>query len=585
MRLAPVLTAAVFVLFAACSSPPPPKPGSETEIDPITNPPTNNNPVVEPPAVDPKEQRLTDLDDSQTLAAPATAGRAMMRAEESYGFAPAPCCYNDPFPQDRENYAHLDDNPIHRAAEQPVSTFSIDVDTASYANVRRFLKQGRLPPQDAVRVEELINYFDYAYAPPRQTATPFAVSTEMAPTPWNPKTHLLRIGIQGWKPQTRNLPPSNLVFLVDVSGSMAEPNKLPLVRSSLKLLTRHLRKDDRISLVTYAGSTEVVLEPTPGDERAKIEQAIDRLGAGGSTAGAAGITLAYQQAEKAFMKNGNNRVLLATDGDFNVGIVDFEQLKDLAEEKRKSGIALTTLGFGTGNYNDQLMEQLADAGNGNYGYIDSLMEGQKLLVDQREATLFTIARDVKIQVEFNPVVVAEYRLVGYENRMLKREDFNNDKIDAGEIGAGHTVTALYEVALTGSGGERVEPLRYSKEKPAGQSGDEIAFLRLRYKNPDEGMDAASKLIEEPIRRRDIQTDIAGTSASFRLAASVAAFGQLLKGGNYTAGYGFDEAVQLARGARGDDRFGYVGEYVQLVQLAGSLSTKAQTTQPTPTAME
>ncbi|MFA5938233.1 MAG: VWA domain-containing protein [Sinimarinibacterium sp.] len=492
-------------------------------------------------------------------------------AAESMRLPPG-CCFQIP-DENREQYAHVESNPLQRVAEAPVSTFSVDVDTGSYANVRRFLKVGQLPPADAVRVEELINYFDYAYAAPRSTNTPFGIHTEVAPTPWNAKTLLLRIGIQGWKPQT-TARASNLVFLLDVSGSMAEPNKLPLVKSSLKLLTRQLGTQDRVSLVVYAGSSGVVLEPTPGNDAAKIEAALDRLQAGGSTNGGEGIHAAYAMARQGFIRNGNNRVILATDGDFNVGVTRFEDLLDLVKEQRKSGVALTTLGFGAGNYNDQLMEQLADAGDGNHAYIDSLSEAQKVLVDQRDATLQTIARDVKIQVEFNPALVAEYRLIGYENRMLRREDFANDKIDAGDIGAGHTVTALYEVALTGGGGERVEPLRYQAGKPAVGTSTELAHVRLRYKKPDEGMDASSHLIERVLRTADI---VRGQpSESWRLAAAVSAFGQLLRKGPYTEHFGYADVERLARDARGEDRYGYAGEFLQLVKLADGLSVVAHT---------
>jgi Ca-activated chloride channel family protein len=484
-----------------------------------------------------------------------------------------------PMIQDRENYRHFEDGEVLRVAEHPVSTFSIDVDTGAYSNLRRFLKSGTLPRQDAVRVEEMINYFDYAYAPPKDRSRPFSVHTEMAPSPWNAKTQLLRIGLQGWKPEGE-LPPSNLVFLVDVSGSMQDPDKLPLVKSSLKLLVNELGPRDRISLVVYAGASGVVLEPTPGDQKQLILSALDRLEAGGSTNGAEGIQLAYAMAERARRSDGINRVLLATDGDFNVGVVDFEQLKDLVEEKRKSGVALSTLGFGTGNYNDQLMEQLADAGNGNYTYVDGLSEGRRALVQMRAATLQTIAKDVKIQVEFNPAAVAEYRLIGYENRALKREDFNNDQVDAGEIGAGHSVTALYEVALRGSGGERVDPLRFPGmwERPmaaiagtARSHEPELAFLRLRYKAPDGD---TSKLIERSITRADMTRDLASASESLRFAAAVSGFGQLLRGGRYTEHYGYADVLKLARAARGADAQGWKGEFVQLVELAQSLSTRA-----------
>ncbi len=494
-------------------------------------------------------------------------GKAMPAPSAGFAYLPAPM----PEPQDRENYAHLGDNPVHRAAEQPVSTFSIDVDTGSYSNVRRFLNQGQLPPADAVRVEELINYFTLADASAKSLDTPFAVHTEVATTPWNAKTRLLRVGIKGYAP-TGPVPPSNLVFLVDVSGSMNSPDKLPLVQASLKLLTRQLTAKDRISLVTYAGSTAVVLEPTQGDQRAVIEQAIDRLGAGGSTAGGAGIQMAYQQAEKAFIKGGNNRILLATDGDFNVGVTRFETLIDLVKDKRKTGIALTTLCYGTGNYNEHLMEQLADSGDGNYSYIDSLQEAQKVLVAQRSATLLTIARDVKIQVEFNPAQVAEYRLIGYENRALKREDFSNDQVDAGGIGAGHSVTALYEVALVGEGGERNEPLRYGSEAKPAARGDELAFVRLRYKRPEQEQ---SRLIEQPVRAGSAVA-FAQASDALRLTAAVAAFGQKLKGGSYTGDFDYAQIAALAKSARGAEAGESIGEFVQLVGLAQALSARAAT---------
>lgn len=387
-------------------------------------------------------------------------------------------------PVNRENYVHFDDNHIKLVSEHPVSTFSIDVDTGSYANVRRLLNSGRLPRKDAVRVEEMINYFSYNYPLPENKRTPFRVTTEIAPAPWNKNKHLLHIGIKGYNVAASKLPPANLVFLVDVSGSMRSANKLDLLKSSLKLLSKRMNKRDRISLVVYAGASGVVLQPTAGNKTATIVSALDSLTAGGRTNGAAGIHLAYAMAQQAYIKGGINRVILATDGDFNVGTVNFEALKNLIEEKRKSGITLTTLGFGTGNYNDHLMEQIADAGNGNYAYIDTLNEANKVLVSEMASTLFTIAKDVKIQIEFNPDVVKEYRLIGYENRMLRREDFNNDKVDAGDIGAGHTVTALYEIKLSGGRSNAIDPLRYGSTKKQGShNGDELAFLKLRYKAP------------------------------------------------------------------------------------------------------
>jgi Ca-activated chloride channel family protein len=472
-------------------------------------------------------------------------------------------------PTDRENYAHFEGNPIHRVVEQPVSTFSIDVDTGSYANVRRFLRSGRLPVQDAVRVEELINYFSYDYPAPDAPTTPFRVTNEVGPTPWNSNTLLLHVGVKGYEMPQKDLPAANLVFLIDVSGSMQSPDKLELVKSSLLLLSRQLRASDRLAIVVYAGDSGVVLESTSGDQTAKIQTAIQSLHAGGSTNGASGIRLAYMMAEQGFIKDGVNRVLLATDGDFNVGTVSIEALKDLITEKRKSGISLTTLGVGTGNYNDQLMEQLADVGNGNYAYLDSLQEAQKVLVSQRAATLLTIAKDVKVQIEFNPAIVAEYRLVGYENRALRREDFANDKVDAGEIGAGHTVTALYELALVGGKGLKLEPLRYAPPaQSTGVNTAELGFLRVRYKPPTE---ETSKLQEWPITKDAIVNDLSHTSERFRFAAAVAAFGQQLRGGTYTGSFGYEDVLKLARESRGDDASGYRGEFVSLVQLAQSLS--------------
>jgi len=470
-------------------------------------------------------------------------------------------------PTNTERYQHLDDNPVRLAAEQPVSTFSIDVDTGSYANVRRFLNDGALPPQDAVRIEELLNYFDYQYAVPENRSTPFRVSTELAPAPWNSDAWLLRIGIKAYEVPAHERPPANLVFLIDVSGSMQTPEKLPLLKNAFRLLTDQLTARDRVSMVVYAGSSGVVLEPTPGDQKQRIRRAIDKLEAGGSTNGAEGIERAYQLAHQTFIEGGINRVVLATDGDFNVGVVNFESLVDMAERQRASGVALTALGFGTYNLNEHLLERLADAGNGNYAYVDTLSEARKVLVTELTSTLFTVAKDVKIQIEFNPAEVREYRLIGYENRMLAREDFNNDKVDAGEIGAGHRVTALYEIVPMGAKG-KVDPLRYSRNdaSEAARSG-EIAHVRLRYKMPEGG---ASKLLEYPVSKSTLVA--AGkASADLRFAASVAAFGQLLRGGKYVGEYTYKDVAALARGAMDHDPEGYRREFVSLVQLAGSLS--------------
>ena len=470
-------------------------------------------------------------------------------------------------PVNRESYAHFSDNPLHRVDEDPFSTFSIDVDTGAYSNMRRMLNAGNRPVKDALRTEELINYFSYDYPRPDNKARPFSIATEVGPSPWNPDTHLLHIGIQGYDIPRAQLPASNLVFLVDVSGSMQSPDKLGLLKSALRLLVRELKADDRVSMVVYAGASGVVLEPTAGDQKATITAALDGLTAGGSTNGGAGIRMAYALAQQAFIKDGINRIILATDGDFNVGTVDFEMLKQLVEDRREHGIGLTTLGFGTGNYNDHLMEQLADAGNGNYAYIDTLSEARKALVDEMSSTFMTIAKDVKIQVEFNPATVAEYRLIGYENRALAREDFSNDKVDAGEIGAGHSVTAIYEIALTGSAGQRLGGSRYQPEQRTTANNSELALVRVRYKEPDS---ETSTLIERPVHKAEIVKDLARASGDYRFAAAVAGFSQILRGGKYTGDFSYPEVLALARAARGDDPFGYRGEFLQLTNLASSL---------------
>ena len=467
----------------------------------------------------------------------------------------------------RENYAHFTDNPLQRVTEDPFSTFSIDVDTGAYSNMRRMLNAGSRPVKDAIRTEELINYFSYDYPRPKQGSTPFSIITEVGPSPWNTDTRLLHIGIQGYDVPRTQLPASNLVFLVDVSGSMQSPDKLELLKSALRLLVRELKADDRVSLVVYAGASGVVLEPTAGDKTATITAALDALTAAGSTNGGAGIKMAYALAQQAYIKDGINRVILATDSDFNVGTVDFEMLKQLVEERREQGIGLTTLGFGTGNYNDHLMEQLADAGNGNYAYIDTLSEARKALVDEMSSTLMTIAKDVKIQVEFNPATVAEYRLIGYENRALAREDFSNDRVDAGEIGAGHSVTAIYEIALTGSAGQRLDDGRYQQAHTSKTRSGELGVVKLRYKQP--GGDR-STLTEQVVRKAAMVQVMDDTSEAYRFAAAVAGLGQVLRGGKYTGDLGYTEVLALARGARGDDPFGYRGEFLQLTNLASSL---------------
>ncbi|VXC36593.1 conserved hypothetical protein [Pseudomonas sp. 8Z] len=478
-----------------------------------------------------------------------------------------PPSYRD---ETREQYQTYADNPIFSVAESPVSTFSIDVDTGSYANVRRFLNSGQLPPKDAVRLEELVNYFPYAYPLP-QGDSPFGISTEMAVTPWNQQTRLLRIAIKASERSVEQLPPANLVFLVDVSGSMQRREGLPMVQGTLKLLVDQLRAQDRVSLVTYADESRVVLESTPGSDKMKIRAAIDQLTAGGSTAGESGIELAYQQAQQHLIDGGINRILLATDGDFNVGVSDFDSLKRLAGDKRKSGVSLTTLGFGVDNYNERLMEQLADVGNGNYAYIDNLREARKVLVDQLGSTLATVASDVKLQVEFNPAEVREYRLLGYENRALKREDFSNDKVDAGDIGAGHTVTALYEIVPVGGKGW-LEPLRYQQRVQPVSQNAEVAWLRIRYKAPGE---ATSHLLERPVTGGEAKPILAA-STDLRFSAALAAFAQQLKDGLYIGDFTLAQSIELARSARGEDRFGLRGEFIQLAEIAQSLQNSAST---------
>ncbi len=466
---------------------------------------------------------------------------------------------------DTERYADLAPNPVIAAAQTPVSTFSIDVDTGAYSNVRRFLDQGQLPPTDAVRIEEFINYFDYQYPTPDSLAQPFTVSTELAKAPWNADRWLLQVGLKGFEVPLSQLPASNLVFLLDVSGSMMEPNKLPLVKTALGMVVEQMRPQDTIAIVVYAGAAGLVLPATKGSDRASILAALDALEAGGSTNGGEGIRLAYQVAREQFVDGGVNRVILATDGDFNVGLVDQQDLEDLVTRERKSGIALTTLGFGQGNYNDQIAERLADLGNGNHAYIDSEREARKVLVKELSSNLLTIAKDVKIQIEFNPAVVAEYRLIGYENRMLAREDFNNDAVDAGEIGAGHTVTALYELTPVGSKATRLPPLRYATDAKAKAAGNEIAFLKLRYKQPD--ADQSELLEQVVVRPREIEAG----SSQLQFAASVAAFGEALRGGKYLDGYDYAAIAALAQANLGPNPYGMNAEFVELVGKAAALS--------------
>ncbi len=461
-----------------------------------------------------------------------------------------------------EEYEGITENIFHDAVHSPLSTFSIDVDAASYSNVRRFIQGGQRPPQDAVRIEEMINYFHYDYPQP-SGEDPFSINTEISSAPWNENHKLVLIGLQGKRIPTEKLPPSNLVFLIDVSGSMSDANKLPLLKSSFKLLVQQLREQDHVAIVVYAGAAGLVLPPTSGADKKIIIDALDHLEAGGSTAGGAGIRLAYQIAKENFNREGNNRVILATDGDFNIGESSNGAMERLVEEKRQDGVFLTVMGFGMGNYKDSKMETLADKGNGNYLYIDSILEAQKALVNEFGGTLFTIAKDVKLQVEFNPARVRAYRLIGYENRMLKNEDFNNDRKDAGELGSGHTVTALYEIIPAGveSPFFKVDELRYqtSMIDPGASRTNELMTVKFRYKRPDGNV---SKLMSHPITDKNIP--VGQTSDNFRWAASVASFGMLLRKSEYLNGFGEERVLQLAQGAKGKDTDGYRTEFISLV---------------------
>ena len=468
----------------------------------------------------------------------------------------------------RDRFEYHSPNPVKRAAEEPVSTFSVDVDTASYSFCRRALQNGHMPPMHAVRIEELINYFDYAYPLPADRSAPFRPTVSVFPSPWNRDTLLLHIGIKGFELVPEKRPRANLVFLVDVSGSMNMPDKLPLLKNALRMLVETLDPDDTVAMVVYAGAAGTVLEQTRIRQKGKILAALDKLRAGGSTAGGEGIRKAYALAEENFDPKGVNRVLLATDGDFNVGIRDPETLKNFVERKRNKGIYLSVLGFGQGNYNDALMQRLAQNGNGNAAYIDTLNEARKVLVEEAISTLFPIAKDVKIQVEFNPAKVSEYRLIGYESRRLRREDFNNDRVDAGEIGAGHSVTAIYEITPVGSRARLIDDLRYGRPGPGTgdtvEKAEEYAFLRIRYKLPDSDQ---SRLMETPVGKPDEYAAIGDAPGEARFAAAVAAFGQLLRGDPYLKDFSWDDTITLAEPVRGRDRFGYRTEFLNLVRLA------------------
>ncbi len=515
-----------------------------------------------------EKERKTSVTPTR-LNAPAKAERSRMQFAQmsaTAGMFVQPVMERDIRPQpypvfNRESYNALGENPFITTSNDPLSTFSIDVDTASYANVRRFLNNGQLPPPGAVRIEEMINYFSYDYQQPQ--SGPIAITTELGPCPWQPENKLVRIGLKAKDIDTNKLPPSNIVFLIDVSGSMSHPNKLPLLKQSMLMLVNQLTASDRIAIVVYAGSDRIILEPTAGDNKETIKKAITNLTSAGSTHASSGITTAYKLAGQVYMPKGNNRIILASDGDFNVGITSRDELEQLITKEKESGIYLTVLGFGMGNYHDDTMEILADKGNGNYSYIDSLLEAKKVLIKERTSTLFTLAKDVKLQIEFNPAKVGAYRLIGYGNRALADEDFNNDKKDAGEIGVGHTVTALYELMPPNATAiSSVDPLKYQSLSQSNTNQAEVLTVKLRYKPLASN---TSVLITRSII--DNNGELKETSKDFRFAASVAGFGLLLKKSEYKGNLTYSDLITLARNARGNDREGYRAEYVHLLETA------------------
>lgn len=518
--------------------------------------------------------KAAELELQEVVVAEDAVSRPMMQRSKlakgagNMSMSYAPPYYDHGQYHNTEEYATIHENGFKKVLDNALSTFSIDVDAASYSNMRRFINNGQLPPKDAVRIEEMINYFNYDYENPTGK-DPFSINTEVARAPWNENHLIAQIGLQGKKIELENLPASNIVFLLDVSGSMSAPNKLPLLKSAFKLLVNELRSQDKVSIVVYAGAAGVVLEPTDGNDKKKIMEALDRLQAGGSTAGGAGINLAYKLAKEQFVEGGNNRVVLATDGDFNVGASSNASMERLIEEKREDGIFLTVLGFGMGNYKDSKMEILADKGNGNYAYIDTMKEAKKVLVNEFGGTMFTIAKDVKIQVEVNPAVVQAYRLIGYENRLLNDEDFNDDKKDAGELGSGHTVTALYEIIPVGVESDFVkdiDPLKYqSKDQKVTGSTDELLTVKFRYKEPD---GTKSKLITQVV-----ENEIQKSSDNLDWSMAVAGFGMLLRDSEYKNDLSYDDVISLTKSSKGKDAFGYRAEFIELVDLASRMNKR------------
>ena len=582
------LAAIGMLALAACSTPAPsPGPLAESAPPAPTAPPA---PVSAPPAppAPPAPVSVPPAADHRSIAV--TGARSAMEqfakpAAPVFSYAqimPAPLPHLTRLPATADKYPDKDPNKAVLVAEQPVSTFSVDVDTASYAFMRRMLSGGRMPPLQAVRVEEMVNYFPYKYTVPAKANQPFAVTTEVMPSPWQQGNQLVHIALKGYDIKAAARPRANVVLLVDISGSMGPADRLPLLQQGFHLFAEQLRDDDMVSIVTYANGTAVALEPTSGKDKQKILDVIDSLHASGGTAGGDGLQRAYAQAERNFDPKAVNRVILATDGDFNIGITDPKQLEKFIVDKRKSGIYLSVFGVGLGNLNDALIQRLTQSGNGNAAYIDTLLEARKALAQELGSTMFPIANDVKVQVEFNPAQVAAYRLVGYETRMLNRQDFKDDKVDAGDMGAGHTVTAIYEITPASNAGKLVDPLRYEPAakpkagKVAGEGkGDELCFVKVRYKLPGE---TASKQMEHAVRAGSARKTLEAVPDDQRFAVAVAAFGQRLRGEQQVADYGYGDIATLAEGARGADPDGYRAEFVKLVRMAEALGQVGQVSQ-------
>ncbi|MEE2526138.1 VWA domain-containing protein [Hyphobacterium sp. HN65] len=550
--------------FGSGATPPPPPPA----------PP----PPPPPPAPPPPPPQMMALEESETDSVVVTGSRTQrdgFTSNAPVASLTGPQIQPQPFPgdEDRERYEDVETNDVVVTAEEPVSTFSVDVDTASYSVVRDYLADGNLPPRDAVRIEEMVNYFNYDYPLPDDRDAPFEASVTIMPTPWNENTRLMHIGVQGYDIPREERPRANLVFLIDVSGSMGSPDKLPLAISGLQMLVDELDDDDTVSIVVYAGAAGAVLEPTPGSQRHCINAALDMLEAGGSTAGGEGLRLAYNFAREHFDEDAVNRVMILTDGDFNVGVTSNERLEDFVARERESGVYLSVMGFGRGNYNDALMQTLAQNGNGIAAYIDTEAEARRFFVEEASSALFPIANDVKLQIEFNPALVAEYRLIGYETRLLNREDFNNDQVDAGEIGSGHSVTAIYEITPPDSPALLNEPLRYGGESETEtEFSDEYGFFRVRYKMPGED---ESRLIEFPVTTANVVDSLEEAGDDIGFSVAVAGFAQILRGDDYIADEEFDlgRVAELAEQFTGSDAYGYRAEFVRLVQVADRAHTQ------------